>query len=1178
MSWSSFSDFSDSIKRLKAADPNALVVTPVASDGTPKKWDLAFQPGDSIALVRCDTCSGYVPGELYLKDLFESDVFHDSVFVISNYELDGNFNPIPLRGTPTISYTYAGIQSVYPAREATYLESRLAGAAFLSQASDLMASALPEHARQWNKPDGYSVMFAADGYDLTLRTGSSVGFKGMSFLLGPAWHRRTPWGSLTVGGAVEGGRGSYSTHNRYPDRAEVVGDGKVDYLGLAAFASHEFDAGYHAEISLRLGQLRNSFDASGQAAGYRDQLRDAKFNTASTYLGGHLGVGYAFRYRPDILMDVYGQAFWTRLGAAHAAGAVSGRPIRFDADNSVNLRAGVRYTYTGFDRLKLYAGAAYDRGLWLNAVDGQAFGRRLGRLGQPSSEGGTGIFEGGVSFKPSPDSAFTLDLSGRAYSGQTDGGAGSLSLKWEFDADGNLVGTPPAEAAGLRQSPRGGRFYPPSAGQAGGSGAYASGGEGAGGPGTGRGASGNRPGADPLNPVTVETERPDWEKTLSPGAVSVVVPDEYTGEQKTLADLLEKVPGLFIGRTNGAGNYTTVSIRGSTGAQVAVYIDGVPQKKGGDAAVDLSTIPLLNVARIEVYRGYIPVRFDGAPIGGVINVVTKRPEDARTRILLGMRSLGGYNGELTFSSPLGPGSLLVGAAHDRSDGDFKYRFPGSGAYGTIQNNAPRYRRRLSNGFRKTDLMAKWQDENWFAKVAWKDHVVQLARYLEAMGPDSTDLPPDLIHHYFPASSESPLKVQRTVQRDFTLGRRQTWGDLDWGLRVDYTTQNKRYSYVNVPSNYPDTYGSRWSLYDTRRWAATLDASYKLGTRNLIELHADYSKETLHVDVNGRDTPTGYSSETVLDSYSQKIWHLQLQDTFNITESGDFQLTAVIRYDKMDGDTAKGKNLDGNMGWVKTWGVALKKDFGSFLTLRASYGTFNRFPNFYEMFGDGAYIYPSVLAGSPEDHVGREHGKQFDAGADLRGTLFGVKGRATVNYFNRLVHDGIMLIARRDMAKYVNNQSMRHEGLEFETHLTYGPLGLDIAATRQRFKSVGKNKNRQYPYMVQLPERIVNTRLTLKLFGGRVEAFGEYNHTGKLDHLSDVNDKDPAYVDEINIVNAGIKLHVTDSLKVTLGGSDLTNQGPKQHFLPNMNRQEYKYALVPYPREGRILYTSVEFNF
>jgi outer membrane receptor protein involved in Fe transport len=717
-------------------------------------------------------------------------------------------------------------------------------------------------------------------------------------------------------------------------------------------------------------------------------------------------------------------------------------------------------------------------------------------------------------------------------------------------------------AAGGGRAPGGGRLSPSAGNEDGGR----------------TGSPGRGSGSDPLRPVTVEAERPDWERTLSPGTVSVVVPDDFSGEQKTLADLLEKVPGLFISKILGGGQYSTVSVRGSTAAQVAVYIDGVPQKKGGDAAVDLSTIPLLNVARVEVYRSYVPVRFDGAPIGGVINVVTKRPDDAQTRILLGTRSLGGYNGELTFAAPLGPGSLLVGAAHDRSDGDFKYRAPGWGPDGSfIAPGTPRYRRRMNNGFRKTDLMAKWQNENWFAKVAWKDHDIQLAAGIDHMLNDTVDLPNEIINLLNPSWSPFLKRAQRTVQRDFSLGRRQTWGNLDWGIRIDYATQNKRFHVIEGwLTPFP---GAFWSSYDSRRWGLTLDASYKLGSRNLIEFHGDFSKETLKTNGSDWEKPVGYSSEFMLTGYKQKIWHLQIQDTINLSESGDFQLTLNLRYDKMSGDTAKGKKLDGNMGWIDTWGAALKKDFGNFLTLRASYGTFNRFPNFYEMFGDGGYIYPSVLQDKNQDRVGREYGQQFDAGVDLRGTLFGVKARATANYFNRLVHDGIMLIARRDIAKYVNNQSMRHEGLEFEAHLSYGPLGLDVAATRQKFKDAGQNKDRQYPFMVQLPERMVNLRLTLALFGGRVEAFGEYNHTGKIDYKTDINDKQaPLYLDELNIVNAGLKLNVTDSLKVTVGGTDLTNQGPKQGFLASPDRSAYKYALAPYPLPGRILYTTVELKF
>ena len=98
------------------------------------------------------------------------------------------------------------------------------------------------------------------------------------------------------------------------------------------------------------------------------------------------------------------------------------------------------------------------------------------------------------------------------------------------------------------------------------------------------------------------------------------------GEQKNLPELLKQVPGLHIIELKGRGAYTTASVRGSTASQVAVYVDGVLMNLGSEAAVDLSTIPVENVERIEVYRGYIPARFGGASMGGVINIITKNPD------------------------------------------------------------------------------------------------------------------------------------------------------------------------------------------------------------------------------------------------------------------------------------------------------------------------------------------------------------------------------------------------------------------------------------------------------------------------------------------------------------------------------------------------------------------------
>lgn len=81
--------------------------------------------------------------------------------------------------------------------------------------------------------------------------------------------------------------------------------------------------------------------------------------------------------------------------------------------------------------------------------------------------------------------------------------------------------------------------------------------------------------------VTVEAKRPDWESKLSPGTVTVIRPEEFKGEQKDLADFLKMVPGVHVREVNGKGQYTVVTVRGSTAAQVGVFVDGILTNLGG---------------------------------------------------------------------------------------------------------------------------------------------------------------------------------------------------------------------------------------------------------------------------------------------------------------------------------------------------------------------------------------------------------------------------------------------------------------------------------------------------------------------------------------------------------------------------------------------------------------------
>ena len=175
-----------------------------------------------------------------------------------------------------------------------------------------------------------------------------------------------------------------------------------------------------------------------------------------------------------------------------------------------------------------------------------------------------------------------------------------------------------------------------------------------------------------LEGITVEAKRPDWEAKLSPGTVTVIRPQDFKGEQKTLPDMLKTVPGVHVREVNGHGQYTTVTVRGSTAAQVGVFMDGILTNLGGDAAVDISTLPVKNVERIEVYRGYVPARFGGTFIGGVINIVTKKPDKPGISAEVGKSSYGGKSMSLEYTAPLASGTLMVAGNYESSDNDFSY--------------------------------------------------------------------------------------------------------------------------------------------------------------------------------------------------------------------------------------------------------------------------------------------------------------------------------------------------------------------------------------------------------------------------------------------------------------------------------------------------------------------------
>jgi len=100
-----------------------------------------------------------------------------------------------------------------------------------------------------------------------------------------------------------------------------------------------------------------------------------------------------------------------------------------------------------------------------------------------------------------------------------------------------------------------------------------------------------------------------------------------------IAEVLTRHTGVSVSDYGPQGALQSLSIRGSTGAQVLVLIDGV-RAPGSHGGADFSMIPLDNIERIEIVRGGTSALYGADAVGGVVNIITKKEADNKLKIIL----------------------------------------------------------------------------------------------------------------------------------------------------------------------------------------------------------------------------------------------------------------------------------------------------------------------------------------------------------------------------------------------------------------------------------------------------------------------------------------------------------------------------------------------------------------
>jgi outer membrane cobalamin receptor len=369
--------------------------------------------------------------------------------------------------------------------------------------------------------------------------------------------------------------------------------------------------------------------------------------------------------------------------------------------------------------------------------------------------------------------------------------------------------------------------------------------------------------------------------------------ERYSGASVT--EILRSAAGIDA-RTSGPNE--SVSIRGQKSNGTLILFDGMP-RTGTYGSTNLNNFPLEEVERIEIIRGPMSALYGADALGGVVNIITKRPgltPGKRFTTTLGIRPDDGQRPAANLSASAEAGDEFAGQRFSLdarfADG---YALPGTTIgedFSAISHLAVTY----SGAYSPTDE----------TDLRWR---------LEAFRQD------DRRDAYSPPAPPQPgLEYTALEQEDRFAGEvslRQRMGDGELTVQ-GLTSYSEGMSNRSFPS--PDE--------ETRHFKGHTQARYDLQLGDhMLSTAVGARYDHIDVDINSQ-----VGRQTQLFALAQDEW--LINDWLSVT--------AGVRLDHFDsfGSTVNPRVVVGSRGDGFTWRAGFGTAFRA-PTVLEQYSTFNR---------------------------------------------------------------------------------------------------------------------------------------------------------------------------------------------------------------------------------------------
>lgn len=569
--------------------------------------------------------------------------------------------------------------------------------------------------------------------------------------------------------------------------------------------------------------------------------------------------------------------------------------------------------------------------------------------------------------------------------------------------------------------------------------------------------------------------------TDTPGAVEVISRRELMEmNAETLADALVDATGLVV--TTETGRMKCPSIRGTGNKHTLVLLDGRRITSGFKDLTGIEQIPVDIIERIEVVRGPASALYGSDAIGGVINVITRKPSDtltAGTTLQYGQ-------------STYGEGDESAARAHVSST-VARFGYFMSGSY------------RHKDGYDRDGVTPDDGDDIDMASVAGRfsfdiTETQALMAGFETVDRDFEGLR-DLMNQDRTRSMDERrlnyfLEYNGKITDSASVMLRANRSEHENDVEVDPPTNA-------VPGTIGDESHAERALNQLEGRVTGM-----VGKRHLLTFGTEFVEESREDDAGLDDNFETFS--------------LYAQDEYKIMDP--LYLVFSIRW--ID-------NSDYGSEWTPR--AALTYALMDHLRLKGSYGKGFRSPDFLELFVP-TYMKQGKLIYEPNDELEAESSETYEAG--IEGEYKDFRGRLT--WFKNSIEDMIEPVyymssgsgkQKKDYYQYQNIAEATMTGIEFEWGLDL-PAGFDLSGNLAYLETENESTGKD---LEGRPDYKGSVRLGYRHLPLGIHANLRLTYIGER-YYADENE------DPVTTVGAYLSKKITRIVKIFAGADNLFNAG------------------------------------